>query len=195
MHSPNEDFAALMRHVKEGRPQAAEQLFARFGDAVRRIVRHWLQQPLRRHYDSTDFEQSVWAAFFDEGAATGEFASPEELISFLGRVAFNKVMDANRRQLAASRGAGQVISLDDPPAPGDRPMSEVLIGPAQTPSQHAVADESWQRLTHNLPSGHLRILELLRAGHSKADVAAQLGQDPKKIRRLLDRLFEIAFPP
>src|SRR5262245_7651335 len=97
------EFEALMHRVRAGSPGAADELFERYGNSVRRVVRRWLHQPLRRHYDSTDFEQSVWASFFQGPADHGIFPTPEDLVAFLSRIAYNKVVDATRKRL----GTGQ----------------------------------------------------------------------------------------
>jgi RNA polymerase sigma factor (sigma-70 family) len=191
------EFDALMDRVRAGCPLAAEELFALYGPAVRRVVRRWLQQPLRRHYDSTDFEQSVWASFFVSSAERCSFPTSDDLVAFLSQVAYNKVVDATRKRF----GTGQDLrpperSLDEP-AGQDKtdPLVNELPAPTHTPSQHVMADERWQKLTSNLPPGHVRILELLQAGCTQAEIADRLNCDPKMIRRLLGRLSEITFKP
>jgi RNA polymerase sigma factor (sigma-70 family) len=190
------EFADLMEQVKAGRPEAAEQLFERYGPAVRRVVRRWLQQPLRRHFDSTDFEQSVWASFFHTSAERYSFPTPDDLVAFLSQVAYNKVVDATRKRFGAGQDSRpQERSLDEPLGPDSKePLVTELPAPIHTPSQHLIADERWRKLTSNLPPGHVRILELLHAGCTQAEIADRLNCDPKMIRRLLGRLSEIAFP-
>jgi RNA polymerase sigma factor (sigma-70 family) len=196
MEQVTNDFKALMDRVRAGCPDAAEELFESYGDAVRRVVRRWLQQPMRRQYDSVDFEQSVWASFFQGTADRYSFLTPKDLVDFLSRVAYNKVMDATRERLGSRRDLRrEECSLNEPLGPGDPdPLVNHLPAPTHTPSQHVMADERWLKLTSNLPPGHVRILELLLAGHTQVEIAERLGCDPKMIRRLLVRLNEIAFP-
>src|SRR5262249_5377435 len=143
-----------------------------------------------------DFEQSVWASFFHVCADRYSFATPEDLVAFLSRVAYNKVVDAARKRFGTPGcSRPQVQSLDEPPGPGtDVPLVNDLPAPNNTPSQLVMADERWHKLTSNLPPGHVRILELLQAGYTQAEIADRLECDPKMIRRLLGRLSEIAFP-
>src|SRR5262249_22613240 len=176
-----DEFEALMQRVKAGCPDAARELFARYGNAVRRVVRRWLQQRLRRHYDTTDFEQSVWASFFQRPAECCFFPTPEGLVAFLSQMAYNKVVDATRKRFGTGRNSRpEERSLDEPRGPGqtDTLVNE-LPGPMQTPSQHVMADERWRKLTSNLPPGHVRILELLLAGHTQTEIADRLKCDPK----------------
>jgi len=143
-----------------------------------------------------DFAQSVWASFFDGSADRYSFLTPEELIAFLSRVAYNKVVDAMRKRLGTGQRARPLeTSLDEPHGSDQKaPLADELPSPAHTPSQHVMADERWHKLTSNLPPGQVRILELLQAGHTQAEIVRQLKCDPKMIRALLGRLSEIAFP-
>jgi RNA polymerase sigma-70 factor (ECF subfamily) len=179
--SPNE-FETLMERVRAGCPEAAREVFARYSGAVRRVVRRTLHQKMRRQYDSVDFLQSVWASFFLVPAQSYTFATQEALVGFLSRVAFNKVVEATRRQLGTDkRDAGRERSLDDADLP------EIpLHGP--TPSQVAMAAECWEGLLRDQPPELRRVLELLRQGHNHKDIAQQLGLHPKVIQRLIKKL-------
>src|SRR4051794_8704712 len=175
------DFVALMQRVKAGCPEAAQVLFAQYGDAVRRVVRRWLQQPLRRHFDSTDFEQSVWASFFGDSADRYSFPTPDDLVAFLSQVAYNKVVDATRKRFGSGQDSRPPERSLDEPSGQDKTDTLVneLPAPTHTPSQHLMADERWHKLTSNLPPGHVRILELLQAGCTQAEIADRLNCDPK----------------
>jgi DNA-directed RNA polymerase specialized sigma24 family protein len=194
METPSE-FGKLMERVRTGCPKAAQEVYDRYGNAVRRVVRCRLTRQVRRHFDSQDVSQSVWASFFDEPVERYSFANPDELVAFLARVAYNKVVDKTRYVLGARRDVRREQSLDSPHGPDDRnPLAVVLPADIPTPSKYVMADERWQKLTRNLPPGHVRILELILEGHTQADIARRIGCDRKVIQRLLDRLEEIAFP-
>src|SRR5205823_10333892 len=94
------DFEALMGRVRAGCPRAAQEVFDRYSDAVRRVVRRVLRDRLRAKYDSTDFVQSVWASFFLTPPERYNFDTPQQLVNFLSKVAFHKVVDEGRRRLA-----------------------------------------------------------------------------------------------
>ncbi len=195
MDDPGREFDELMVRVRSGCPKAAEELFSRYSDAVRRVVRRWLAERLRRQYDSTDFVQSVWGSFFQVDLDNFTFQTPSDLIAFLSRMAYNKVIDATRKRLGTQRGgAGRwEQSLDAPPSSdASLPLGCALPAPTHTPSQYAMADERWQQLISNLPPGHRRILELLREGHDYVEIADRLGVDRKSVQRVVNRLREIA---
>lgn len=196
MEESSTEFGQLMERVRAGCPEAARALYERYAKAVRRVVRCRLSRLTRRHFDSQDVSQSVWASFFEEKTDQYAFGTPEDLIAFLGRVAYNKVVDKTRYALGGRRDVRREQSLDAPQGAEDRdPLNDALPAPAHTPSKYILADERWQKLTRNLPPGHVRILEMRLEGHSQAEIARRLGCDRKLVQRLLERLEEIAFSP
>jgi RNA polymerase sigma factor (sigma-70 family) len=186
---PALEFEQLMERVRAGCPDAAQALYDRFSDAVRRVVRRNLAQRLRRQYDSTDFTQSVWASFFMVPAEQFTFANPESLVAFLSRVAYNKVTDATRQRMGTQKNDLQRETELDSPGPHDQtPLAEVLPAPTATPSQYVMAEERWQRLLDAHPPGHQRVLEMLRQGHSHVEITHSLGVHPKVIQRLVQQV-------
>jgi RNA polymerase sigma-70 factor (ECF subfamily) len=187
------EFTALMERVRAGDQEAARELYERYNEHVQRIVRWRLEERLRRQYDSMDLTQSVWASFFDVPAQQYTFGTPEELVAFLSRLAYNKVIDTRRKQLGTTRRGAEEHSLDEEPAEEELPpLGHTVPASTPTPSQYVMADERWQGLLRNLPPGHRRILELLREGHSQAEIADRLAVDRKAVQRLIDRLRDLA---
>jgi RNA polymerase sigma-70 factor (ECF subfamily) len=180
-----EEFDRLMQRVREGCPDAAQEVFNRFSEPIRWVVRRKLNRRLRTQYDSVDFIQSVWASFFQVPAERFTFASPQELIGFLAQLATHKVVDAFRRRLqTAKHDLKRECSYD---ALADNNSPELPFHQA-TPSQVAIAHEHWERMVDGLPPMQRRILEMLRQGHSHAEIAAQLGLHNKVIRRFLEKM-------
>jgi RNA polymerase sigma-70 factor (ECF subfamily) len=175
------EFELLMERVRTGCPDASREVFDRYSDAVRRVVRRALHVKLRRQYDSIDFLQSVWASFFQVPPERYTFATQEALVGFLSRLAVNKVVEATRRHLVAKRDANRECSLE---APG---VADVPT-PAPTPSQVVMAEERWEGLVRDQPPEIRRVLELLRQGHNHKEIARQVGVHPKVIQRLIRKL-------
>jgi DNA-directed RNA polymerase specialized sigma24 family protein len=181
-------FNLLMQRVRGGCEDAKRELFERFGESVRRVVRNRLSRRLRRRYDSEDFTQAVWASFFQWPAERYAFGTADELVALLSRMACFKVMETTRQRLRHRRSV-RASSLDAPGPEHGRPVGESLVAPTPTPSQIVMAAECWQGLVRGLPPGHRRILELLRDGYTTADIVRQLPAINRKlIARLLDRL-------
>ncbi len=180
------EFDLLMERVRAGSAEAARELLDRYGGHVRRVVRRKLHQRLRTQFDSTDFTQAVWASFFAAPAGDQSFDSPDALVAFLAGMAFNKVAEAYRSRV---RAAKRCVYREEPLATegvsesvGHRDLRQ------PSPSQVAVANEHWERLLQGLPAQYRLALELLRRGHTHAEVAARLGLNPKQIQRLLHKL-------
>jgi RNA polymerase sigma factor (sigma-70 family) len=180
------EFRRLMKRVRTGCPEAARELFERYGGHVRRVVRRKLHQRLRPQFDSTDFTQAVWASFFATPADEFAFDTPDALVAFLAGMAYHKVTDAYRRRMRSAKcDARREVAL---PKDGLRGEGNLRDPRQQTPSQVAIANETWDRLLERQPSHYRLALELLRRGHTQAEAAARVGLDPRQIRRLLEKL-------
>jgi RNA polymerase sigma factor (sigma-70 family) len=189
MSSTTTDFDELMQRVRSGCQEAAREVFDRYNDQVRRIVRRYLDHRLRKLYDSMDFAQSVWASFFHTPAERYNFPTPQALVRFLARVASNKVIETNRKRMQTARhGLRREDSLEAPLG-GELKLGEVVPGPDHTPSQYVIADEQWEYLLRGLPDGHRRILEMVRKGYTYVEIAGALNEHPKKIQRLIQYLW------
>ena len=184
MDGEDEDFHLLMKRVVAGSNQAAEVLLARYGTRVHQAVRAGLSPQLRSKFDSLDFVQDVWAAFFANLRGAGKFNRPEELAAFLRRIARNKVAEAARQVIGNRRGKKRERSLDSSTA-----ESRWLIAANQpTPSEEVKGHEAWEELLDSQPIVYQRILVLLREGETPAKIAAQLGIHVRTVQRLLVKL-------
>ena len=195
MLDASEEFAAMMRRVRAGCPDAAREVFDRFNPHVQRVVRRHLARRLRRHYDSIDFLQAVWASFFLTPADRYTFDCPDDLVGFLATIAANKVIEAYRHQvLTLKNDVGREMPIGQLPAgdlpAGPAPVSAEPAGREPSPSQVAIAEERWELLLRDQPPLRRRVLELIRQGHSLGEAAEQTGVHPKAIQRLLRKLSE-----
>src|SRR5438093_3787651 len=77
------EFTALMERVRRGSNGAAEELVARYGAHILRVVRAKLSKKLRPKFDSADFVQSVWASFFGGGSDIQEIRQEDGLAAYL----------------------------------------------------------------------------------------------------------------
>jgi RNA polymerase sigma-70 factor (ECF subfamily) len=180
------DFRGLMERVQSGSDEAARELFDRYSGHVARVVRRRLHPRLRTQYDSLDFLQAVWASFFTSPLHR-VLERPEDLVGYLSRMACNKIMDANRRRFGAQKAdARRERSLA---APDGGPGPEVSAR-QPTPSQLAIAEESWEKLLKGQPPTLRRALEMLRQGHTYRDIADEVGLHPKALQRFLQKLME-----
>ena len=187
MSSPEDEFRSLMTRVQTGCPDAARELFDRYGEHIRRIVRRKLHQGLRSQYDSIDFTQDVWASFFAGPQERRTFDTPESLVAFLSNMVFTKVARAYRRGFQTKKynlSGKQSLNADGPD--GEPAPEPPLRGP--TPSQVAIANEQWERMNDGQPDRFRLMLELLREGYNYQEVAERTGLHPKAIQRWLYKM-------
>jgi RNA polymerase sigma-70 factor (ECF subfamily) len=185
MSDAQTEFAQLMQRVRAGDPRAAQEVFDRYSEPIRRVVRRYLHQRLRTQYDSVDLLQTVWASFFQVPPERYTFETPEALIGFLSQMACNKAVDVFRRQLMTGKyNANRQVSLNEPA----HELENVLPARQPTPSQLAIAEEHWERIIRGQPPRVRQVLEMLRGGHTQREVADRFGLHPKTIHRLLEKL-------
>ena len=175
-------FRELLKRVGDGDESASETLVSEYGEHILRAVRRRMNRTMRDRFDSQDFAQAVWASFFGNLSVVGRIQSENDLAGFLGRMASNKVIDAGRRQ--------QVRPAKNS---GDTGLPEVirdnrLLVSQPTPSQFAVANEQWDQLNDDEDNRHKELLELLRTGADKAEIAKKMGVSERHVRRILSRL-------
>jgi RNA polymerase sigma-70 factor (ECF subfamily) len=180
-----------MRRARAGCPEAVRELFERYSAPIRHVVRRRLDRRLRPQYDSLDFVQSVWTSFIQIPPERYTFATPDDLVGFLARVAFTKVVTAYRKRLETAK---RDLNREEP-ADG-RPDGTLMPGrgPQPTPSQVVMASERWERLLQRLPEKYRQILVLLRQGYSQQEVADALGLNIRLVHRLVRKLNATAKP-
>jgi RNA polymerase sigma factor (sigma-70 family) len=185
MKSADPEFSALMQRIREGSQEAVRELVEGYEEAIRLNVRRKLAPRLRVQFDSVDFVQDVWASFFALSPQQYEFATPEELLRFLVRMACNHVADAARSRFRAQKNnLNRQHSLDGSAAA----VAQHLAGPEPSPSQTAIARETYAGLVADLSEEDQRIILLLAQKKTHAEIAQELGVSEKRIRRLLERL-------
>jgi RNA polymerase sigma-70 factor (ECF subfamily) len=181
MPSTGNEFERLMERVRSGDPEAAKEIFERYGKAIQTVVHYRLDSRMRSEFDSLDFAQDAWASFFRIPAEKYTFQTPEELVAFLTRVVRHKIIDSYRKRCQGSKKSGQKFR---------RSHSYIDNQPARepTPSHAAIIEEEWRRLLKNKPPKIRRALELLRDGYSQREIAQRLDLNVKTIQRLIKKL-------
>jgi RNA polymerase sigma factor (sigma-70 family) len=133
----------------------------------------------------------VWASFFQIPPEQYTFATPDDLIAFLSRIALNKVVDETRKRLQThKRDVNREQSLDVPPPAEGEEFPADPPGRQPTPSQIAIAEEHWVQMLEGQGPRDRRVLELLRQGYTHREIADKVGTHPKVIQRLLKKLLE-----
>jgi RNA polymerase sigma-70 factor (ECF subfamily) len=182
--SEDSTFRDLIRRVRAGDEQAAEELLQRYEPAIRRTVRARLRDSrLRRLLDSMDICQSVLGSFF-VNAALGRYDldRPEHLLQLLTSMAHHKLTNAVHKQQAARRDHRRLEPS---------PITEFeVVGRGSSPSQHVAARELLQEAQRRLSPEERQLLELREQGHEWAAIATTLGGNPEALRKKLARAVE-----
>jgi len=191
MSDHHRPFQLLLDQVRQGSHEAARVLEQRYGEHILRIVRRKLHKTLRTKFDSIDFVQNVWASVFTRPYNLPAVETPDDLATWLGVLAANKVADEGRHLQTKKRDVSREVRFDEHAAfAGPHPASR-----DPTPSAVAVYHEQLERLVVKQPPKVRRVVELKMQGLTYDEIAAALGMDEKTARRAIKQLEEQAENP
>ncbi len=196
------DPLAHQLHAPEAsrREEAARQLWLRFAERLRALVRRTLDARIRRRADEDDVLQSVFAGYFAaQPGPAGPPRSRAELWRLLVCITMRKVTNtadrhrARRRDLRRERPLDGIGDDTEPAGPADRRRI--------SPDDEAIAREEFARLLAVLPEDLQKVFALRLEGFTNAEIAAQLGRvertvelKMRAIRGLLGPHLGIAIP-
>jgi RNA polymerase sigma-70 factor (ECF subfamily) len=190
--SGNEGFQALVRRVRDGDAQAAEELVRKYEPAIRRAARvRLIDTRLNRLLDSMDVCQSVLASFFVR-AALGQYEldTPDQLLKLLATMTRNKLANQVKGQGAIKRDFRRLDNLESGNTDGDAPRAggiDAIPGPDRTPSTEVATRELLDEARRRLLPDERSLLEWREQGREWSDIAADLGASPEAIRKRLAR--------
>src|SRR5262245_32763039 len=186
MADDDQMFYELLQGIKEGSEEAARQFLARYGKYIRHVVRRHMIQKLRAKFDSEDFLQDICVSFFSHPPGPEDFSDPAALLGFLGKIARNKVTDANRQRLAQRWDVNRENSLD-----GSAAFAvENLQAADPTPSEIVGTEESCEVLGGGDSTNQRKLLYMLRNGYTQEEIARVLGLSIRHVHRLVQKLRE-----
>ncbi len=175
------EFRAALEEVRRGTPDAIWRFIEDYGPFIRRIARRNLDTRMQSKFDSVDFVQMVWVSFFRDPRKIRSFQGPNDLYRYLGRVVRNKVCDEHRRRIISDKyDVARECALQES---DEMPDSLEL-----TPSQVAIARETWQRLMDGESVRNQDIARLRLGGATFVEISRQLDINERTVRRVIDRL-------
>ena len=181
MPKTDDEFASLLKRIKDGDDTAVWILLDEFGPQILRTIRRSLDQSLRSKFDSLDFVQAVWLSFYRRRISFKQFDSAKELATYLTQMARHKVIDETRRRLQLAKYNLNRESNDLHTA---RKQPSTLPAPADV----AVASELWSRLLDGEPEHYQRIIELRRYGHTYSEIGEILSISERTARRVIEKV-------
>lgn len=184
MPQVDDRYLLLMQEALKGSQSAARELIGHYEPYLLETIRGKLHRTVRSQFDSLDFSQDVWASFFAVPLEKRVFKDAEHLLNFLTAIARNKVaMIMRQRLMSRKRNVNLERSLDDSQAID----KETLISGQETPSRLAMKDEDWNRFLKGQPLVYQRIFRMLREGHTREEVARELGINVRTVTRVVAR--------
>src|SRR5207244_5398262 len=109
-------FAAFVRRIRAGEPEAAAELIQHFEPVIRLEVRRRLSDPaLYRQFDSMDICQSVMLSFFMRArAGQYDLEQPQQLLKLLVAMAQNKLAVQARKLRTQRRDSRREVAGNGP---------------------------------------------------------------------------------
>jgi RNA polymerase sigma-70 factor (ECF subfamily) len=181
MASDSSDTDDLTRRLAAGDSQAAAELFARYRDRLRRMVRLRMDRRLQGRIDPSDVLQE---AYLDVAKRAAEYAASPTVPPYLWLryLTGQRLMALHRQHLGAKmRDAGQEVSLyrGALPQASSISLAAQLLGRLTSPTQAAVRAEMQIRLQEALNSMDALDREVLTLRHfeelSNNETAQVLG--------------------
>jgi RNA polymerase sigma-70 factor (ECF subfamily) len=177
-------FRDLIRRVRAGDNQAAEELVRHYEPTIRRVARvRLVDARLRRTFDSMDICQSVFASFFVR-AALGQYEleRPEQLLNLLVNMSRKKLIDRARQETADRRDHRRLA----PGALADNDVPTTAAGP----SEEVATAELLQEFRRRLSDEERWLAEQRAAGKDWPQIAAEFGGSAEALRKKLTRAID-----
>ncbi len=169
---------SLLVRLRRGQQDAATQLYFRYAQRLRALVRARCSGQLARRLEPDDIVQSVFRRFFRR-VLQGDYDVPpgEELWGLLLVIALNKI----RTEEAFHRAGKRDVRLSTQPA--DPGMLET-----QAADDHALLEVLVDDALAQLPPAHRDLVELRIQGHEVAELARRTGRSKRTVERILQEV-------
>jgi RNA polymerase sigma-70 factor, ECF subfamily len=171
---------SLLRRLREGQEDGATQLYVRYVQRLRDLVRARCSAKLAARVDADDIVQSAFRSFF-RVAHTGVYQVPdgEDLWKLLLTITLNKIRAQGVYHNAAKRDVRQTTSLS---GAGGLEVSDPRDDLADNFLRLVLAEALEQ-----LSDQHRAVVELRLQGHDVAAIAGQTGRAKRTVERLLQQ--------
>lgn len=183
---PANQFADLLERIHQGDREALGRLLSDYEPALRRVARTHLGPALRPHADSLDLVQSAHKSLMIAlWSNRYEFSSPEKLLALAKTILRRKVA-----QLAERMGRQQRPDADPAGDDSNPGLLQSLASPETGPAEAAEFRNALDHVCRQLNERERHILMLLLQGHTRKEIAEELGEDPHAFRVYWGRVIE-----
>ncbi|HJZ60345.1 MAG TPA: sigma-70 family RNA polymerase sigma factor [Gemmataceae bacterium] len=189
MATPMLDDRELVKMFRAGSEAAARELFDRYCERLMKLAKRRIGQRMTSRVDPEDVIQSAFRTFFvrvrnDQFTFQGE----NDLFKLLVRLTVHKTL----RQVAFHRAAKRNPELEAGHGSVAHELLQQLAADEPPPEVEITLLDEFERFMAQLPEFDRRVLEMRLAGHSTTEIADQLKSYDRKIRRVIERIEELA---
>jgi RNA polymerase sigma-70 factor (ECF subfamily) len=169
---------SLLLRLRGGQQDAATELYLRYAQRLRALVRSRCSVQLSRRLEPDDIVQSVFRRFFRR-VLQGDYDVPpgDELWGLLLVIALNKIRTEEAFHRAGKRDVRLCTDAADP-------------GSLQAPeeSETALLQLCVEDALGQLPPQHRIMVELRIQGHEVAEIALHVGRSKRTVERTLQEV-------
>lgn len=186
--SPIDD-RELIRMFKAGSESAARELFDRYCERLMKLAKRRIGQRMTSRVDPEDVLQSAFRTFFTRVKNEQfTFEGENDLFKLLIRLTVHKTL----RQVAYHRAAKRNPEVETGHGSDAQEMLQQIAADAPSPDVEITLLDEFERFLTQLPEFDRKVLEMRLAGHSSNEIATELGSYDRKVRRVLERIEELA---
>jgi RNA polymerase sigma factor (sigma-70 family) len=173
---------SLVRRFRVGSSGAAEQLYRRYSDRIRTLVRSNLSRGLCRRLEADDIVQSVFRRFF-EAARQGRYLLPagEELWDLLAVIALNRLRSEEQFHRAGKRDLRRTVGLE-------ALVMEAKSGRGPTETLDTVLTLAVDEVLGRLPTHYREVVRLRMEGYGVAEIAVRISRSKRTVERMLQEV-------
>lgn len=176
--SSEESDDILLKQFCAGSEDAAERLFARYGDRLHEVAERKLGRDLLQRVDADDIVQSIFRTFFRR-AINGDYQVPEgeELWKLLLVIGLNKVKGQAARHRAQRRDVSRSSESD----------FQLGFCPTTDESGFHLLKMAVGELVGTLPQSHGQIVRLRIEGYEVREIADTTERSRRTVERVLQQ--------
>jgi RNA polymerase sigma-70 factor (ECF subfamily) len=179
----------LIDRCRRGSQGAARELFDAYVDRLVPLARRRISQRLASRVDPEDIVQSVFRTFFSRlKKQKFTIADQDDLFRLLVRITVHKTL----RQVAYHKAGKRDPSLETAQADGSQDQLLQILATEPTPEATVMFLDQLEHFLGQLPQTDREILQLRLQGFSTEEIAKQTGSYDRKVRRVLERIRDVA---
>lgn len=179
----------LIERCRNGDQDAARELFDAYVARLVPLARRRISQRLASRVDPEDIVQSVFRTFFARLKDDKfEINDQDDLFRLLMRITVHKTL----RQIAHHKAAKRDPSLELAQSDSAQEQLLQLLTTEPTPEATVTFLDQLEHFMGQLQAADRDILTLRLQGFSTEEIAQKLGSYDRKIRRVLERIRDVA---